>query len=235
VVLGGVTYTMERVDDAPGETYEAPGDPGTVFWSEGDEAVFTIGGKEYARYVLLRDTSGKDELTVTADGRNYTLRQVVAASGAKYEAPGDPETYFWSKGSGAMLRLEGKDYDGYDYWLPFGEIWLADQGIPTGVEWKAVSIDGTDVIAGSAVTVTFHADGKMSGNASVNNYTAPWLAYGSRIIVSNGIATRKAGAPDLMEQEDRFLKFLPEISRFELRKDGLALVNRDGGKIVLTR
>jgi heat shock protein HslJ len=75
----------------------------------------------------------------------------------------------------------------------------------------------------------------VSGNASVNNYTAPWLAYGGRIIISDGIATKKAGAPDMMEQEDKFLKFLPGVVRFVLHKGGLMLINRDGGKIVLTR
>jgi putative lipoprotein len=235
VALGGGTYTMERAESASGEKYEVPGDPGTVFWSEGDEAVLAIGGKEYSRYVLLRNTSDEDELIVTADGRNYTLRQVVTASGAKYEAPGNPETYFWSKGSGATLYLDGKLYKGYDYWLPAGEIWIADQGVPIGIEWKAVSIDGADVIAGSNVTVTFNADGKVSGNASVNNYVAPWLASGGRIVIANGVSTKKAGTPDLMEQEDRFLKFLPGVVRFVLHKGGLRLVHRDGGEIILTR
>jgi putative lipoprotein len=234
-VLGDKTYVMERVKSASGEKYEAPGDPGTMFWSKGAEAIFTIEGREYSRYVLLRDTADEDGLMVTADGRNYALRQVVTASGAKYEAPGKPETYFWSKGSGATLYLDGKLYKGYDYWLPAGEIWIADQGVPTGIEWKAVSIDGADVTAGSDVTVTFNADGKVSGNASVNNYTAPWLAYGDKIIIAGGVSTRKAGTPDMMEQEDRFLKFLPGVVRFVLHRGGLRLINKDGGEMALTR
>ncbi|MDR2780293.1 MAG: META domain-containing protein [Synergistaceae bacterium] len=235
VVLGDRTYVMERVETESCEKYETPGDPGTMFRSDGAEAVLTIEGKEYNRYVLLREASGWKELTVTADGGNYALRQVITASGAKYEAPGDPETYFWSKGAAATLCLRGKDYKGYDYWLPSGEIWLAGQSMPTGIEWKAVGIDGTDVIAGSAVTVTFGADGKVSGSASVNNYTAPWLAYGDRIIISNGVSTRKAGTPEMMEQEDRFLKFLPEVVRFVLHKGGLRLISRDGGEMALTK
>jgi heat shock protein HslJ/uncharacterized lipoprotein YbaY len=36
------------------------------------------------------------------------LRQVVTASGAKYEAVGDPTTYLWNKGERSMLVLRGK-------------------------------------------------------------------------------------------------------------------------------
>jgi heat shock protein HslJ len=235
VVLGGRTYIMERSGAPSGEKYEAKDSPGTMFLSDGAKSVLTIEGREYARYVLLRDTSDEDGLLLTADGVNYNLRQVVTASGAKYEAKNNPETYFWSKGGEATLCLDGKFYKGYDYWLPSGEIWLADQEMPTGIEWKAVSIDGTDVITGSGVTVTFNADGKVSGNASVNNYSAPWLAYGGKIIIADGIATKKAGPPEMMEQEERFLKFLPGIVRFVLHRGGLRLINRDGGEIVLTR
>ncbi|MDR1508939.1 MAG: MliC family protein [Synergistaceae bacterium] len=234
-VLGGETYVMKRVEAMSGEKYEDPDDPETMFWINGDESVLTIEGKAYTRYVLLREASEEGKLMLTADGRNYILRQVLTASGAKYEESGNPETYFWSKGASAMLRIDGKDYEGYDYWLPFDEIWFAGQDIPADIEWKAVSIDGTDVIAGSDITVTFHADGKMSGIASVNNYTAPWFAYGNRIIISNGVTTRKAGLPDMMEQEDKFLEFLPGVVRFVILKDGLRLINKNGGEIVLTR
>jgi putative lipoprotein len=234
-VLGDKTYVMERVESASGAKYEAPGDPETVFWSHGDEAFLAIEGREYSRYVLLMDTIDEDELIVTADGRSYALRYVRSASGAKYEAPGNEDTYFWSRGSAATLCLNGDIYRGYDYWLPAGEIWLADQEMPTGIEWKVVSIDGTHVIAGSSVTVTFNADGRVSGNASVNNYTAPWMAYGNKIIISDGISTKKAGMPDMMEQEDKFLEFLPGVVRFVLHKDGLWLINKDGGELVLTK
>jgi heat shock protein HslJ/membrane-bound inhibitor of C-type lysozyme len=235
VALGNEVYIMRRVSAESGEKYEAQGDEGTAFWINGAQSVLTIKGREYTRYVLLMDTSDEDEFIVIADGKNYTLRQVITASGAKYEEKGNPETFFWSKGNSVTLCLNGKDYKGYDYWLPFGEIWIADQSIPTGIEWKAVSIDREDVIAGSNVTVTFHADGKVSGIASVNNYTAPWMAYGNKIIISDGISTKKAGLPDMMDQEDRFLEFLRGVDRFIVQKDCLRLINKNGGEIVLTR
>lgn len=37
----------------------------------------------------------------------YDLVPVPTASGARYNAPGDAETYFWSKGRSAMISLQG--------------------------------------------------------------------------------------------------------------------------------
>jgi heat shock protein HslJ/uncharacterized lipoprotein YbaY len=47
-------------------------------------------------------------LLVGAD--TFELRQTVVASGARYEAVGDPTTSFWSKGRGATLVLKGETY-----------------------------------------------------------------------------------------------------------------------------
>lgn len=40
----------------------------------------------------------------------FDLRGVVSASGAKYEAVGDPATTYWSKGSNATLVVRGRSY-----------------------------------------------------------------------------------------------------------------------------
>lgn len=41
---------------------------------------------------------------------SFALRQVRTASGARYEAAGDPTTSFWSKGPGGLLELRGRRY-----------------------------------------------------------------------------------------------------------------------------
>jgi heat shock protein HslJ/membrane-bound inhibitor of C-type lysozyme len=237
VVLGDKVYIMERVPAESGEKYEAPDDHLTTFRISGTKSVLTIEGEECDRYVLLRKPHGgpQNRLIVTVDGVNHTLRQVKTASGAKYEKRNEPETYLWTKGNSATLCIDGNHYRGYDYWLPFGEIWIPGQSIPIGVEWKVVSINGEDVITDSAVTVTFRTDGKVSGTASVNNYVFPWMTYGNKIIISDGALTRKAGLPDMMEQENRFLEFLRGTVRYVVQRDTLRLINKNGGEIVLTR
>ncbi|MDR1376575.1 MAG: MliC family protein, partial [Synergistaceae bacterium] len=159
---GGLACVMKPVATDSGERFEADGDPSTFFLSEGAAATFEIKGRKYSKYVLIRNFSD-DEFTLTVDGKNYAMKSAISASGAKYEAEGDPSTSLWSKGTEAYLVVGGQDYAGYDIWRPDGEIWLPDQNFPTGLEWKAVSIAGLDVIPNSTVTITFHPDGKLSG------------------------------------------------------------------------
>jgi heat shock protein HslJ len=223
---------MRRDVSAAGERYVAENDPTTVFWSEGSQATLKIKGREYSRYVLLRSAGEEDEFLLTADGKNYRLKQAVSASGAKYEGIDSPETFFWSKGDAATLFIEGVEYAGYDTWLPDGGIWLTDQGLPTELEWKVSSIAGSEVIPGSTVTLTFHADGSLSGKA-VNTYRASWIASGSKLLILRGVSTKMMGEPQLMEQETALLDFLPKVVRFKIRKNGLTLVTRDGAEMVL--
>ena len=48
-----------------------------------------------------------DRAILEVDGTRHELAPVRTASGAKFEAPDDPGTYFWSKGETAMVSLDG--------------------------------------------------------------------------------------------------------------------------------
>lgn len=49
-------------------------------------------------------------LRLTAGGATFELRPAPSASGARYEAVGDPTTWFWHKGGRATLAIKGKTY-----------------------------------------------------------------------------------------------------------------------------
>ncbi len=51
-----------------------------------------------------------ESLVLDVGGERFVLLPVEAASGARYEAKGDPETRFWSKGDQASLTLNGEEY-----------------------------------------------------------------------------------------------------------------------------
>ena len=51
-----------------------------------------------------------DSLVLDVGGERFVLLPVEAASGARYEAKGDPDTRFWNKGDQAYLTLKGEDY-----------------------------------------------------------------------------------------------------------------------------
>jgi putative lipoprotein len=234
--VNGKNYVLERVISASGEKYEATGDPSTYFWSKGDDAVFRVKGISFFRYVLIRETVNEDELALTADGKNYLLKRAEAESGAKYESALDPKTFLWCENDATTLVIAGKNYAGYDIPTPVvGEIWISHLNIPIGVEWKVTAIGGGKILDGSSVTMQFQPNGRVTGMASVNNYTAAWIESDGRLMITGGAATRKAGPQPLMEQEDKFLKLLSNINSFVIREDGLSLVTRDGVEIVLSK
>jgi membrane-bound inhibitor of C-type lysozyme len=47
---------------------------------------------------------------LTVSGQTYALRQVPAASGARYESVADASTSFWSRGAGATLVVRGETF-----------------------------------------------------------------------------------------------------------------------------
>ncbi|HDZ56829.1 MAG TPA: META domain-containing protein [Pseudomonas xinjiangensis] len=52
----------------------------------------------------------EDDMILDAAGDKYVLLPAESASGALFEAQGDPSTRFWSKGDNALLTLKGKAY-----------------------------------------------------------------------------------------------------------------------------
>ena len=63
-------------------------------------------GARTARVGSVR--SGDREVTrMTVDGERFEMNPVVSASGARYEAAGDPATQLWVKGDRATLTLRG--------------------------------------------------------------------------------------------------------------------------------
>ncbi|MDT8345123.1 MAG: META domain-containing protein [Thermohalobaculum sp.] len=51
---------------------------------------------------------GPDGAAITRGAERVALAPVPAASGARFEAPGDPTTFLWSKGAEAMVSLKGE-------------------------------------------------------------------------------------------------------------------------------
>jgi heat shock protein HslJ/uncharacterized lipoprotein YbaY len=64
-------------------------------------------GPRTARVGIVR-RGGGDVTRLTVDGERYELNSVVSASGARYEAAGDPATQLWVKGDRATLTLRGE-------------------------------------------------------------------------------------------------------------------------------
>jgi heat shock protein HslJ len=227
---GGRLHVLNPVGH--GERYEEPGDPSTVFVSEGREGRLTIGGRVVERYVIVRD-AGEDEFVLTVDGANFLMRQTISASGVRYEADADPETVLWNKGEEVTLTVRGEEYPEYNIWQQSGAIWLTGDAFPAGVELRVKSADGVDAPDGSSASIIFLGDGTLHG-AVVNSFRSSWLASGGRLIIIPPAATMMMGPPERMELESALLRTLSHVIGFRLREDGISLLTRDGPGVELT-
>ncbi|MBE0486274.1 MliC family protein, partial [Marinobacter sp.] len=76
----------------------------------------TAGLSEYDSYrcgqldVRITGSEGSDLVGLEYLNRRVLLKPAVAASGALYVAPGDPDTRFWGKGERGTLTLRGQTY-----------------------------------------------------------------------------------------------------------------------------
>ena len=68
----------------------------------------------------------------------------------------------------------------------------------------------------SHLTLTLAADGRAYGNAGCNHWFAPYRLEGDKLSFGAVGSTRKRCAPALMEQEQRFLKALAGVERWDI-------------------
>ncbi|MDF2488458.1 MAG: putative lipoprotein [Pseudomonas sp.] len=80
------------------------------------------------------------------------------------------------------------------------------------LEW----IGDRPLIDYSHLTLTLAADGRAYGNAGCNHWFAPYTLDGERLHFGKVGKTRKLCAPALMEQEQRFLKALETVQRWDM-------------------
>lgn len=79
------------------------------------------------------------------------------------------------------------------------------------VEW----IGERPLMDRSNLTIIFGQDGRAYGSAGCNHWFANYTLEGQTLTFSAPGSTRKLCAPALMEQEQRFLKSLSQVQRWD--------------------
>ena len=102
-----------------------------------------------------------------------------------------------------------------------------------GVEWVVEDLDRGGIIDRSRVTLEFARDGRLSGRASCNQYSARWKLTGEGLTISEASATKRACAPSLMVQERKFLELLGRTIGFSMDRNG-KLVLRAADRAIVT-
>jgi heat shock protein HslJ len=111
-----------------------------------------------------------------------------------------------------------------------------------GSAWQVTGVNNgrqavVSVLTGTQLTLVFGADGRLSGSAGCNTYSASYSADGRGIRIAAPAATRKACAqPDgVMAQEAAFLAALPTAATQLREGDWLELRSADGALAVSAR
>jgi putative lipoprotein len=97
-----------------------------------------------------------------------------------------------------------------------------------GTTWRAETIMGRPVIDSAASTITFEADGRVSGRGGCNRYFGPSTIAGEQLSFGAMGATKMACAQALMDQETRFFQALGSAERWTIGADGLLLIYSAG-------
>ena len=90
------------------------------------------------------------------------------------------------------------------------------------------------VLADTSLTMAFSNDGKVTGSAGCNRYTAVYLVEGVKLEFGPAAATRMmcARPEGIMEQEQLFLKALETVATARFEGDRLELRTADGALAV---
>ncbi len=97
--------------------------------------------------------------------------------------------------------------------------------------WTIDRIDGSPLVDGSAVTLTFTEGGEINGNAC-NSYFGSFALTGEGLSITETGATLMACAEPLMQQEARYFDILGGIIRFDIAADGSLVLHAGAGRTI---
>lgn len=100
---------------------------------------------------------------------------------------------------------------------------------PRGVAWTLARLHGAPPHPGTSVTATFGTDGRLSGSAGCNRYSADYSLHGDTLtIAAPAVGAMACAAPEVMAQEETYLTALTEVRSYRARHDGLELKDASG-------
>jgi heat shock protein HslJ len=183
--------------------------------SDGDKAMleWTTRGNRAGLGLIVHHTDSE---------REYEYDRAPKSSGKLVEALAEAPDRGW------LVVDMAKDWK--QLW-PTRQSSITAQG--TKIGWVIRQIDGKPTLAEASLTIEFAEDGAVSGTTGVNRFSGKAQIEGERITFGPLAMTRRAGSPQLMEQETQLMVGLEQTRRFRVGDDGwLELLNEDGNIVV---
>lgn len=137
---------------------------------------------------------------------------------------------------GDKLILEIKFDSGSMTFAPSAPMGLA------GTAWDVVSYNNGNqavvtLLQGTAITLNFSADNRVSGNAGCNTYSGGYQAQANTLKIETLVTTVRAceTPAGVMEQETQYLAALQNAATYEIAGDTLTTRDADGAMQVVAR
>ena len=134
---------------------------------------------------------------------------MLAGAAAAQEVPRQPPPM--TPGSGAVSpRLKGPPRIGDELAL---------------TSWRAETLGGRPVIAGSALTIEFLEDGFVRGDTGCNRFVGPFATRADRVTLGPVSTTRNdCATASLGRQEQGYIDALEHAERMQLQAEGTVLL-----------
>ncbi len=198
---------------------------------QGDGLKLTYHCGEMPLVVNMADNTAR----VTVAGEQWTVPRVAAASGARYEAgTGSGHRLFWSRGSDARVMVGEQVLPACVLDRPVTPAAGSDV-LATGRDWVVEDINRTGVTDFARLTLSFGADGRLSGEAGCNHYQTRYTRSGLALTTTAIATTRKACPEALMNQEQRMLDVLGNVEAFTVDSTGALILSTGDGRTLTAR
>lgn len=267
LTIDGKNYTLRQAVSASGAKYEDPENPDNTFWTKGDEAQLTLGGDERFDCELRTGDSPADGAShsdayhaigqepgwiLTLDATGMTLEYDYGQKTLAVAAPErrEVETHLEYSGEANGQTLAARVFDEYCADAMSGRpypdrVEVAIDGrtlqgcggdtrdLLTGGEWVVEDINGGGVVDMARTSLQF--DDGVSGSGGCNSYSGAYEITGEGLSFGPIAATKRACAPAVMNQEQKFFDALEAARRFEITETGALHLTSGAGQSIMAR
>lgn len=255
--VGRDVIELAPVPTASGARYEAPDDPGTWVWTQGDAATVSLAGTELpecapavAGLMLPVAVQGdgwaatldRDRLRIDRDGQTLLDGPQPAVQPVR-DAMGAIAGWQW-QAEGLVLTLQDRPCarpgllpQPFTAILEEGDATMEGcAGEPIDLlrdgEWTVIEVGGTAIDTDLGVSMTF-ADGRILGYGGCNRYSGGLVLDDTRMSVAGVAATRRACPGPRMGVEDAFFRALGAMAGFDIDADGRLLIRDAAGAVII--
>src|SRR5512136_616558 len=171
----------------------------------------------------------------TADGTNIKFNQPMASTMMACPEPimKQAAAYQQALGQAATYKADAKQLTLVDAGGKELATFNAQSIGLAGTSWIVTGYNNgkqavVSVMAGTELTANFGADGKLTGSAGCNDYTASYQTDGNKISIGPAATTRKACEQTVMDQETQYLAALATAATYRIDGGKMELRTADG-------